>query len=139
MSEPLTVRCRCGSVQLAIESAPLVQIFCHCDDCQAAHDAAYVAASIHPAGAVVVTQGALATKTVRATPRLACAACGTYLFSELAAPGLRSVNGFRLPPGAFQPQMHVQCQHAVRPVVDDLPHFKAFPPAFGGSDERVAW
>jgi hypothetical protein len=35
--------------------------------------------------------------------------------------------------------MHVQCQYAVLPVVDDLPHFKWFPPVAGGSNERVDW
>lgn len=135
----LHVNCRCGAARLDILGAPLAQIFCHCDDCREAHDAAYVAAAIYPAAAVQVAYGDLVSRIVRDTPRMACRACGTHLFSELSAMHLRSVNGFRLPPGAFRPQMHVQCQHAVLPVVDNLPHFKAFPAAFGGSDDVVAW
>ena len=53
--------------------------------------------------------------------------------------GLRSANGFRLPAGCFQPQFHIQCQHAVLPVRDTLPHYRAFTAAFGGSDECVTW
>jgi hypothetical protein len=44
-----------------------------------------------------------------------------------------------LPKGSFSPTFHIQCQHAVRPVRDDLPHFKGFPASFGGSDEKVTW
>jgi hypothetical protein len=33
----------------------------------------------------------------------------------------------------------MQCQFAVRPVDDDLPHFKSRPARFGGSDETVQW
>jgi hypothetical protein len=33
----------------------------------------------------------------------------------------------------------VNCRFAVRPVVDDLPHFASMPAAFGGSDEEVDW
>jgi hypothetical protein len=33
----------------------------------------------------------------------------------------------------------MQCQHALLPVKDALPHFKGFPAAMGGSDERMPW
>lgn len=135
----MEVACRCGAARLLIDGTPVTQLYCHCDDCRAAHDAAYVAASIHPAGAVRVVQGDLVARVVQTTPRMACATCGTHLFSELADMGLRSVNGFRLPPGRFAPQFHIQCQHAVLPVRDDLPHHQAFPAAFGGSDACVTW
>jgi hypothetical protein len=44
-----------------------------------------------------------------------------------------------LPPGDFQPAFHVQCQFAVRPIVDDLRHYKGMPKRFGGSDDAVGW
>ena len=37
----LTASCRCGAVELAIDGAPIAQFYCHCDDCQAAHSAAW--------------------------------------------------------------------------------------------------
>lgn len=76
---------------------------------------------------------------LRTTPRMRCATCGTFLFSEISSFGLRSVGGFLLPKEAFKPQFHVQCQYSVLPVVDNLPHFKAFPAQFGGTDELVHW
>jgi hypothetical protein len=53
-----------------------------------------------------------------------------------------SVNAYRLPANLFFPPMHVQCQHALLPVVDALPHFKAFTAAFwwlGRSGAVVRW
>ena len=29
----MIIQCRCGAVELEIASEPLVQFFCHCDDC----------------------------------------------------------------------------------------------------------
>lgn len=111
----------------------------HCDDCQAAHGAAYVPAAIYPAHAVEVVRGKPTPMVVKITQRMRCADCGAYLFSELATVGMRSVSGYLLPKEAFKPQFHVQCAHAVLPVVDNLPHYKGFPAWFGGSEEFVAW
>ncbi len=132
-------QCRCGEVRLRIDGEPAVQLYCHCDDCQSAHGAAYVGAAIYPAASVQVVQGEPAPMVVRATPRLRCAECGTFLFAELANVGMRSVSFNLLPRGAFKPQFHVQCDYAVLPVVDALPHYKGFPAAFGGREEFVAW
>jgi hypothetical protein len=76
---------------------------------------------------------------VKTTGRMRCDACGAYLFAELAGVGMRSVSAYLLPKGVFNPQFHVQCQHAVLPVLDDLPHYRAFPASFGGVEEFVAW
>jgi len=135
----IETQCRCGAVALKIDGDPVVQLYCHCDDCRAAHGAAYVGASIYPAQSVYVTRGEPTPIVVKATQRMRCADCGTHLFSEITQAGLRSVNGFLLPTTEFNPQLHIQCQHAVLPVVDNLPHYKGFPPAFGGADEQVAW
>lgn len=132
-------QCRCGAVRMRVSAAPVVQLYCHCDDCRAAHNAAYVASAIFPAGAVEVLQGEPKPLAGGTTPRLRCVDCGTHLYSELARVPMRSVNAFLLPPGAFQPQFHVQCQHAVLPVLDDLPHYRGFPAAFGGAEEFVGW
>jgi len=132
-------QCRCGAVGLKIAGEPVVRLYCHCDDCQAAHAAAYVPASIYPFAAVRVTRGKPAAMVVKSTERMRCPACGAYLFSELPSVGMRSVSGHLLPKGEFKPQFHVQCAYAVVPVVDNLPHYKGFPTAFGGTDELVGW
>jgi hypothetical protein len=135
----IDAKCPCGAISLKISGKPVVQLYCHCDDCQAAHGAAYVSAAIYPASAVEVARGELAPMIVKTTERMRCAGCGAHLFSEIASVGMRSVSAYLLPKGEFNPQFHVQCQHAVLPVVDDLPHYKAFPAAFGGAEEFVVW
>lgn len=135
----LEVQCRCGAVELAIADEPIAQVYCHCNDCQAAHGAAYALNAIYPAAAIQITHGAPASSMVKTTPRLHCAACGTHLFTEVEAVGMRSLNAYLLPSGTFRPQFHIQCAQAVLPVIDDLPHYKAFPAAFGGDDEVVPW
>ena len=136
---PLTVQCRCGAVQIVIRAAPIAQFFCHCDDCQAVHGGAYVPESVYPAGSVTVVSGATTQWTLKRNPRVSCAVCATRMFIDVLAFKLRGVNGYLLPPGAFKPAFHVQCQFAVRPVKDELPHYKAMPPQFRGSDEKVDW
>jgi hypothetical protein len=135
----IETQCRCGAIGLKIAGEPVVQLYCHCDDCQAAHAAAYVASAIYPAPAVEVVRGKPTPMVVKATQRMRCVECGTYLFSEIATVGMRSVSAYLLPKEAFKPQFHVQCAHALLPVVDDLPHYKGFPASFGGADEFVIW
>lgn len=131
--------CNCRAVVLEITSDPVAQIHCHCNDCQKAHGAAYVSSAIYPAVAVAVRSGELIPFVLRNTKRLRCADCGMHMFSEIESVNLRGVNAYALPDGVFHPQMHVQCQHAVHPIADEIPHFKSFPAGFGGSDERVDW
>ena len=133
------VSCRCCAVKLRIVGEPVAQLYCHCDDCQAAHGAAYVPAAIYPAQSVEVISGEPTPMVIKKTQRMRCPGCGTYLFSEIESVGLRSVSGYLLPKGEFKPQFHVQCQYAVLPIVDSLPHYKGFPASFGGSDEVVSW
>lgn len=133
------VTCRCGEVKLELSAEPMAQFYCHCDDCQIAHGAAYVPESLYPAAAVNVIQGQPNHWKLRHNPRVSCPSCGTRLFVDVLKLELRGVNGYLLPTGTFQPTFHMQCRFAVRPVVDALPHFSKMPAVFGGSDELVGW
>jgi len=133
------IQCRCGATEIEITAEPLVQFFCHCDDCQAVHGGAYVPESVYPAHAVKVVRGDPLTWKLKRSPRFTCRECGTRLFIDVERLGLRGVNGFLLPPDAFNPTFHMHCRFAIRPVVDGLPHYKGLPARFGGSDETVEW
>ena len=135
----IDAQCRCGAVALKIGGKPAVQLYCHCDDCQTAHAAAYVSAAIYPAAEVQIVRGEPVAMVVKSTARMRCKDCGTFLFAELPQVGMRSLNAYLLPASAFQPQFHAQCQHARLPVVDALPHYKGFPAAFGGAEAFVDW
>jgi hypothetical protein len=134
-----TCQCRCGAVSLVLKGAPAVQLYCHCEDCQNAHRAAYAPAAIFPRDQVEVSGGELSHLVIRSTERMFCGQCGTYLFSEIASVSMRSVSAYLLPKGTFKPQFHVQCDEAMLPVRDDLPHYRRFPAAFGGAEEFADW
>lgn len=137
--ETLSLACRCGAVGLEVTGSPIAQFFCHCDDCQAVHGGAYVPESVYRAEQVEVVRGEPSAWKLKRNPRMTCGHCGTRLFIDVIAFGLRGVNGYLLPAEAFKPQFHVHCRFAVRPILDDLPHFKGMPVLFRGSDETVDW
>lgn len=133
------IQCPCGSARLRITGEPFAQFWCHCGDCQKVHGAAYVAEALYSAEHVELLDGATSVFSLRTTPRVSCAGCGTRLFAELAEIGMRGLNGYLLPAGAFNPTLHINCAEAVAPVLDELPHYRTKPAAFGGDDVLVDW
>lgn len=133
------IACRCGECVVRIDGDPMIQFYCHCDDCQAASGGAYVKTSVYSADAVSLLRGELETWTLKTMPRHRCRNCGTDMTADPDPGKLVGVKGDRLPSEQFTPTFHQQCQYAVLPIVDRLPHYKAMPAKFGGSDELVAW
>ena len=133
------VQCRCGAIEIELTAPPIAQFFCHCDDCQAMHGAAYAPESVYPARAVKIVRGEPTSWTLKRNPRFTCPTCGTRLFIDVLARELRGLNGYLLPAEQFRPTYHMQCQFAVNPVRDDLPHYKSRSPQFGGPDETMDW
>lgn len=132
------VRCSCGAVELQIADKAILQYICHCDDCQAVHGRAYPC-SLYPASAVSIVRGETDIFTLRSTPRTRCKRCGTYLFAQVPGYPVCGVNAELLPRDMFGPEFHSQCRYAPAPIQDDLPHYKATPVRFGGSDELMPW
>lgn len=135
----MNVTCLCGGIELEISGEPIVQMYCHCDDCQAVHGAAYVPESVYNASDVKVVRGEPTAWALLRSPRVTCPTCGTRLFIDVVKRKLRGVNGNVLPRGEFHALFHVQCRFAQNPVKDDLPHYAGMPAQFGGSDETVDW
>jgi hypothetical protein len=133
------IECLCGTVKVELLGEPKAEFYCHCDDCQAAHGAAYLSIQMYPAAAVNVIEGNPLSWRLKATPRATCSACGTRVFAEPPGLGIRGVNAYLLPAGTFRPTMHIFCKFARCPVKDDLPHFATVPVAFGGSGETIDW
>jgi hypothetical protein len=134
----MKVQCPCGAVEVRLTGQPVVQYFCHCDDCQAVHGKPY-SCSVYPASTVLVERGETDIFTLRISPRTRCRQCGTYLFAEVPGYPVRGVNADLSPEGMFDPEFHIQCRYASAPITDDLPHFKGTPARFGGSDELMEW
>lgn len=139
MTTTTPIQCLCGAVKMELTGEPLAQLYCHCDDCQAVHGAAYVPAAMYRISATRIVSGELILWKRKVTTRATCRECGTRVFAEPPGMGVRGITATLLPPGLFKPTFHMQCQHALLPIKDELPHFKGFPAAFGGSDEQVPW
>lgn len=135
----IAITCPCGGTEMKLGGPPIVCVYCHCDDCQVAHGAAYIGAAIFPAARVVVVRGEILRWSRRTTARATCGRCGSRLFAEPSGLGVRSVTSTLLPAGLFQPALHMQCQHAVAPIRDELPKYRGYPAAMGGSDDLMTW
>jgi hypothetical protein len=53
----IRVQRRFGEVEIELTGEPLVQFYCHCDDCQAVQGAAYAPESVYPSDAATVVRG----------------------------------------------------------------------------------
>jgi hypothetical protein len=135
----LSAICPCGDVAITLAGGALAQVWCHCDDCQRAHGAAYVPRAIYPKAAVTVASGETRTWVNRVRTMVVCARCGSHLYSEQEGAPFRGVNAGNLPAGAFKPQMHLHCDYAVAAISDGLPHYRNIPVEYGGSGEVVGW
>ena len=133
------VRCLCGDIELRIEGEPAAQFYCHCDDCQAVHGAAYIGVAAFASSAVAVASGEPTLYTYKTLPRARCGKCGTLLFAHVPGSGITGVKANLFPPDRFAPTFHIHCRYAVLPVIDELPHYRVLPKAFGGTDECVDW
>jgi hypothetical protein len=138
MSNLAQIECPCGDIGIELSGEPVVQLYCHCDDCQRAHGAACAPVAIYRAGDVNVVRGEPREWRLVSTPRHFCPNCGTRLF-VLGSESLCAVNAYLLPPGAFRPALHIYCKFAPLPVADGLPHYAGVPARWGGSDEQMQW
>ena len=133
-----TIQCSCAAVEIQLTGKPVMQYFCHCDDCQTVHGKAYPK-SLYSTPAVTVVCGDTVVFILRTSPRTKCKQCGAYLFAEVPGYSVRGVNADLLPEGMFNPEFHIQCRYAAVPIQDALPHYKGIPARFRGSDELMQW
>ncbi len=129
------ITCPCGAVEMEISGEPIAQFYCHCADCRRVHGAAYTPEAIYAAYEARVVRGDTISLTLKTTPRISRAQCGTRLYADLG--DLRGVSGTLLPD--FQAAMHINCAEALAPVRDALPHYAAKPEAFGGDGKLADW
>src|SRR5688572_30976083 len=92
------VECACRETALELTGAPRAQFYCHCQDCQIVHGAAYVPVAFYLASAVKVVRGEPGRWQLRTTPRRTCSTCGTRLFAE-PHDRVRGVTATLLPAG----------------------------------------
>ena len=131
MADGFQARCECGAVLFESPKPPLMQLVCHCTDCQDALSAAHANAAFFGIDGAVVT-GDLAAREFTAasgnrTTREACARCGSVMFDRSEGfPTLIGVMAERLAsPFEFEPSCHVWTR-SKRPgisIPDSLPSY----------------
>lgn len=126
-------QCPCGASTVEAAGEPAMQIYCHCDDCQAASGDPFVARALYPKGTVKIVAGETRSWIYKTNRRTFCANCGVTLTTEPKGDRLIACNASLYPAGAFKPTAHLQCQNAVIPLKDDLPHYRAW------SGDLISW
>lgn len=140
MTERHKGSCFCGAVELEIAGPPVVQAYCHCEDCRAWSGTPVTSATLWPADAVQITKGEdqiLTYSKTGETNRRSCKRCGGALMAEIPAAGLVDVFGGVLRDFKHEATAHVHYAKRVLDVRDGLPKFKDMPSEGGGSGEFI--
>ena len=100
MAGTITGGCLCGEIRFEAPEEPILQLLCHCTDCQRVSGAASYCAYIVPFESINLLQGKPARYDVmsdsgRLNSRRFCGACGSRVWAELEM-GTASVNGMCL-------------------------------------------
>ncbi len=123
--------CGCGAVRFRSATAPVVQMMCHCKDCQTAtgkhHAKAAFFRTRHCDVSGDLRELAFTAKSGSRTTREACAACGTLMFDR--SEGFASLIGVMAEriasPFVFEPACHVwiDSRHPDDAIDDALPRY----------------
>jgi hypothetical protein len=136
-------KCFCGAIKFELRGAPLLQGYCHCQDCRDWGGAPFIAFMLVPYNAYSIIEGEehlLLYARKPETPRGHCARCGGGIgaFRKDAEPPHVGTGPYAFGGFPFEPTMHVFCDEAVLTVPDDLPHYRNIPAELGGTGELIA-
>jgi hypothetical protein len=109
MNRQITARCRCGAVQFTSQRPPILQLSCHCKDCQESTRGPAATTAFFKAKYSAVS-GPLAARAFNRTTRESCADCGSLMFDRSGGfPALIGVIAERISlPFVFQPECPVE-------------------------------
>jgi len=83
--------------------------------------------ALYSAENVELLDGATLMFSLKTTPRVSAPIAGTRLFAELARDRNARLEWLSVAGRRFQPTLHINCAEAVRPVLDDRPHYRTRP------------
>ena len=139
-------RCKCGSVRLKFQGAPVAAGYCHCVECRAARESDALDFVAWKPEQQEITKGNDKISTYDHTDKMTvyfCSQCGAGLYHTnvlgvhaTSCSLFRNANEGQLPQG-LEPQLHIHYGERVIDVADSLPKFKDLPESFGGSGERL--
>ena len=132
MNPTLTGCCTCGAVHFSSQAEPVVQLICHCTDCQEATGAAFARTAFFRTKTCQIVGDLVVRRFVaasgHATTRESCSKCHALMFDRSEGfPTLVGVMADRLnAPFMFRPACHVwtRSQRADSEITDGLPQYK---------------
>lgn len=137
--------CTCGKITFKVYGEPLVQFYCHCNDCSQYHSTHYVEVLVYPDKPDVeqhikLTDGQEYLKSFEkdGQARYFCGECGTAVFNKKESARTLGTFPVLLKGFKFQPTMHLYCSQSkayMKGITDGLPKFKDLPTELGGTGE----
>ena len=135
--------CFCGAIRFGLRGSPIVEGYCHCQDCRDWSGSPLVAFMLVPYDAFVILEGEehlVLRGRVPQTPRGWCALCGGHIgaFREHAEPPHVGISPHLFAGLPFEPTMHVFCDESVMQIPDELPHYRGVPEELGGDGQLIS-
>jgi hypothetical protein len=110
--ETITIQCQCGELSLQIKGPPVVQLVCHCSDCQKGTNLPYVEAAFFESTACS-SQGNSTSSEMKGSSGydksyFSCASCESPLYARVTAlNNAWAVVTNQLTSFEFEPQAHI--------------------------------
>lgn len=111
-------QCLCGAVRFASTQAPVLELVCHCRDCQRATGSAFAPVAFFPEPALHITGEVKYYESVGGSGKRIwrgfCPHCGSQLFGRAEkAPGMLSIRAGALDePNQFRPKLNIYAADA---------------------------
>ena len=123
-----SARCNCGAVNITVSSEPVIQLVCHCHDCQQFSGLEFVEAAFFRRDACLISGETVAEKEKGGSGEdkvnHSCASCSTPMYVEVTVlNGAIALLADKLSPLRFEPLIHVWTSHKAPGVAipEDIP------------------
>lgn len=125
-------QCSCGAVRIAVRSAPLFRVLCHCTICQSFNSKPFADVTVFRAkGVDLPKDNTVEFRTYRPPPavqRGKCSTCGGAAIELAAMPKLVIIPSANFNDTAFlpAPAMHIFYDRRVADIDDHLPKYSGY-------------
>lgn len=137
----LKAHCACGAVEVELSGEPIVQCYCHCEDCRDWLGAPVHAATGWPAAQVKYVKGednVIVYKRTELSHRKSCKTCGGAVLFDHPEIGVIDVLASNIDGFAFKPAFHIFYGERMIDLKDGLPKYRNAPEAMGGDGQSMA-
>jgi hypothetical protein len=114
-------RCKCGELRIAITESPVMQLVCHCKDCQAFSGLKFVEGAFFRQDACQISGNTICDTQKGGTGENKinhfCASCRAPMYIQVnVLNGAIAILANRLSPFEFEPKIHLWTSHMAKGV-----------------------